>query len=249
MRTSRQHPPCVRHCLYKLISRLAWPLTVYYILLDLYVDGREVASRNSVYPKPSPPPTSYNFGSDPFSEGSEDDISPRWSMASCHVIAVPLPPDVVILTHRIGPRYHGNFQDGSLFRFLTYQMYTSVNVRVFARQAHSAQGRDTRETASLVSKGLAGDMGFTEEQVILSLNPGGVMDHPDQPNCSGIQVVQNTGQWNNAATTFAQTSGDFTFSRAHSFDVALWRAGGPAIPLELIRFSMACTRSPLRCHD
>src|ERR1700733_11310100 len=60
------------------VDFLAWPLTVYCIFLDLYVDGREVASRNGVYPKPSPPPTLYHFGSDSF---SEDDISPRWSMA------------------------------------------------------------------------------------------------------------------------------------------------------------------------
>lgn len=216
--------------------------------LVLYVDGREVASRNGIYPKPSPPPTSYHLGSDPFVESSEDDMDLRWSMASCHVIAVPLPTDIVLLTHRIGPRYHGNFQDGSLFRFLTYQMYTSVNVHVFARQSHSTQGQGAKDTASLVSRGLAGDMGFIEEQVMLSLNPGGVTDDPNQPKYSGIRVVQNTGQWNNLGTTFARISGDFAISRAYSFDIALWRAGGPAVPLELIRFSMACGHSPLTCR-
>jgi hypothetical protein len=121
-------------------------------------------------------------------------------------------------------------------------MYTSLNVHVFARPA----GRDT---ASLVSKGLAGDMGFNEEQVILSLNPSGVMDDPDQSEYPGTRVVQNTGQWNAVASTFAKTSGDFASSHAHSFDVALWRAGGPSVPLELIRFSTACGYSLLTRYD
>lgn len=238
MRTSHRHPLCVRH--YDSLPGLVTDCPS--MFADLYVDGREVASCNGVYPKPSPPPTSYHFGSDPFSEDPYDDTSLRWSMASCHVIAIPLPPDTVLSIHRIGPRYQGNFQDGSLFRFLTYQMYTSLNVHVFARQA--ANG-----TASLVSKGLAGDMGFNEEQVILSLNPSGLMDGPDQPEYSGIQIVQNTGQWNTISSTFAQTLGDFASSHAHSFDVALWRAGGPSVPLELIRFSTACGYSPLARRD
>lgn len=215
-------------------------------LVGLYVDGREIAARNGAYPKPSPPPTSYHFGHDPFDEElSDEDQDSRWSMASCHLIAIPLQPELVILSHRLGPRYQGNFQDGSLFRFLTYQMYTSINVHLFGWQGRAnSHGPDYKDGSAILSKGLTGDFGFDESQVIISLNPSGMMEDPEQAEASGIRVVGNTGSWHAGKDTYATVVGDVVCSRAKPLDLAVWRAGGPAIALELIKFSTVCCFIP-----
>lgn len=217
------------------------------VYLGFYLDGREVAAQSSIYPKPSPPPTSYHFGHDPFDEDYEDDEEQsRWSMSSCHVIATSLSPDFIMLAHRLGPRYQGNFQDASLFRFLTYQMYTSINVHLFHGQQAAKPG-DPGRNASL-AKGLTGDVGFDEGQVILALSPAGTMEDPEQPEMSGIYVVQNTGQWNSKSDTYARVIGDVWTSRSRPFDVALWRAGGPFIVLELIHYSTVCMADFVRLY-
>lgn len=200
------------------------------------MDGREVAALSSVYPKPSPPPTSYHFGNDPFDDEADEELPvPRWSMASCQVFALALHADLVLLMHRLGPRYYGNFQDGSLFRFLTYQMYTSISVHLF--RLHKTTGPDSKDSGvATITGALGGDVGFNENQIILSLNPGGLMDDPEQPELSGVKLVRNTGQWD-TTDTFASVVGDVVVSRAQALDDALWRVGGPAIALELVHFS------------
>ncbi|KAF8315416.1 beach-domain-containing protein [Clavulina sp. PMI_390] len=205
--------------------------------IRIFVDGREVAAGHSGYPKPSPPPTSHITGYDSFDEDlSDGDRSSRWSLASCHILALPLQPELVLLGHRLGAKVQTNFQDASLFRFLTYQMYTSINVHLFGWHGRpNASGQDRNDGLAVLSKGLTGNVGFDESQIILSLHPNNFMDDPNFEESSGVHVVRNTGT--NVADTFARVEGDVICSRAQPLDLALWKAGGPAVTLEMIRLS------------
>ncbi len=198
----------------------------------LYVDGREVGSESAVYPKPSPPPTTYYIGCDP----SVLDFVPRsrWSLATSHLIAHPLPSSLVLLAHHLGPRYIGNFQDASLYRFLTYEASTSLNIYVFDNQTPVSSKPRAPDGAKLISRALVGDIAFNENDILLSLSPHGVENDPNEES-SGIQVVTNASGVQRSNGVVASISGDVYVAQLKCLDENVRRMGGPSIVLKIIQ--------------
>lgn len=200
--------------------------------LGLYVDGNPSSTLNATYPKPSPPPTTFHLGCDPA-------ISPRsrcrWSLACAHLLALPLSGDLTRLIHRLGPRYVGNFQDTSLFRFLTYEASTSLNIHIFENTPAipvNATGNAAPEGVTL-AKALTGGIGFSEEQILFTLSPKGVTTDP----MSGSQTVVNAAK-DHALQEAAELKGDVCVCPVQCMDIVVWRLGGPAIPLRLIEIAL-----------
>ncbi|KAF8327734.1 beach-domain-containing protein [Cantharellus anzutake] len=204
----------------------------------LYVDGHEIQSESSVFPKPSPPPTTYHIGCDP----SLLDFFPqsKWSMATSHLIGCPLSSDLVLLAHHLGPRYIGNFQDAALYRFLTYEASTSLNIHMFGNQSSFSSKSGITDGAKVISKALAGDVGFNEDDILLSLSPYGVKNDPDEDENSGVQVVTNASGVQRSNGVVASMLGDVYVAQLKCLDDSVRRMGGPAIALKIIQ---CCTTS------
>lgn len=201
------------------------------VALGLYIDGNPSTTLNATYPKPSPPPTTFYLGCDPT-------LSPRsrcrWSLASAHLLSLPLSADLTRLIHRLGPRYVGNFQDTSLFRFLTYEASTSLNIHIFENAPVTpvnSAGSAAPEGATL-AKALTGGIGFSEEQILFTLSPRGVATD----SISGVQTVLNAAK-DQTTQERADLKGDIRVCQVQCMDVAVWRLGGPAIPLQLIEIA------------
>lgn len=52
----------------------------------------------------------------------------RWSLASCQLVLIPVPEELLFVYKNLGPSYVGNFQD-SLGSFQTYSTSTALNLR------------------------------------------------------------------------------------------------------------------------
>ena len=198
----------------------------------LYVDGREVVSGSAVYPKPSPPPTTYHIGCDP----SVDSVpQSRWSLATSHLIAHPLSSDLVLLAHHLGPRYIGNFQDASLYRFLTYEASTSLNIHMFDNQSPISSIPRAADGAKVISKALVGDIPFNENDILLSLSPYGVENDPSEDQNSGTQVVTNASGVRRWKGVVASMFGDVYVAQLKCLDESVRQMGGPSVVLKIIQ--------------
>jgi hypothetical protein len=125
-------------------------------------------------------------------------------------------------------------------------MYTSLNVHLFHLRSIPGS-KEAKEAADLLSNALVGGgVGFDENHVILSLSPSGAINlercasnqtgtivaKPNDPERA--RLVRNSGRWNDRET-FASIKDGTIVSKSQSLDIALWRIGGPAVALEVIR--------------
>lgn len=130
-------------------------------------------------------------------------------------------------------------------------MYTSLNVHL-SNLRSIPNSPDAKDATTVLSKALIGDPGFDETSVIVSLSPRGALPELDNPTLeestileaarqevslgSEVKLIRSTGRWTEK-DAYAVLKGDVIISRAQSLDISLWRVGGPAIVLELIRAS------------
>ena len=114
---------------------------------DLYVNGRFVESKISLFPQVPPPSHGASSGA-PFPPESsrrkqvqaflgtpqdlsfqpqDSKLSSRWSLASAHLYDGLISRDIIAVYHGLGPTYNGNYQD-HIGQLLTYRASAELNL-------------------------------------------------------------------------------------------------------------------------
>ena len=95
---------------------------------------------------------------------------------------------------------------------------------------------------TVLSKALVGDIGFTEDKILVSLSTKGVTEDPREPAQSGVKAVVNSGQ-PRSSDSYASLVGDVYVANSQCLDINMWRLGGPPIALKLVQASTVRTCS------
>ena len=88
----------------------------------------------------------------------------------------------------------------------------------------------------VLSKAFVGDIGFTEDKILVSLSTKGVTEDPREPAQSGVKVIVNSGQ-PKSSESYASLIGDVYVAKVQCLDISMWRLGGPPIALKLVQVS------------
>ncbi|KAI5791858.1 hypothetical protein EDC01DRAFT_616117 [Geopyxis carbonaria] len=156
----------------------------------LYVDGEFVEQAKSAYP--SPPPSSSTPVQVFF--GTPSDLSPRlgrgvmksrWNLGTAHIFEDILSDDLIAVHYRLGPRYHGNFQD-CLGSFQTYEASAALNMR--NELMHPGREEDSDIIVAIRHKASAI---LPESKVLLSLSATQVLDDRDDNNIDESMLLKS----------------------------------------------------------
>jgi len=155
----------------------------------LYVDGEFVEQQKAAYPQP--PPTGQHVQ---VFFGTPSDLSPRmgrgvvsslWSLGTTHLFEDVLSDDLIAVLYRLGPRYHGNFQD-CLGSFQTYEASAALNMR----NELMHPGREEKSDIVAAIRHKASTI-IPESKVMLSLSATQVLDDRDDNNIDESMLVQS----------------------------------------------------------
>lgn len=125
--------------------------------------------------------------------------------------------------HGLGPRYHANFQDKNLVRFLTYEVSTSLNMHLLS----SASGGDNSSLRKVIHDGPL----FNENFILVKVAPEDVATLPPLGPLSASTSQEGSG------TTTCITRGDACVAICQPFDLVLWRLGGARLVLRLVQLA------------
>ncbi|KAL1627864.1 Beige protein-like 1 [Diplodia seriata] len=193
-------------------------------------------------------------------------VSTKLSIASFHLFQEALSDELVAVYHKLGPRYHGNFQD-CLGSFLTY--HASADLNLYNELLHPAKEERSEILSAMRHK--AGAI-MPESRILLSISPTAVMDDDDRNHIDETQLVKSLSKAAaknlryytrssghriaiNAAVPsindalcqvngVAVLAGEPVVVVPQSLDDASWRVGGTAaIGLKLVE--LATTRNAL----
>jgi hypothetical protein len=156
----------------------------------LYIDGEFVEQQKTAYPQ-SPPsvstPVQVFFG-------TPSDLTPRlgrgvvcskWNLGTAHLFEDTLSDDLIAVFYRLGPRYHGNFQD-CLGSFQTYEASAALNMR--NELMHPGQ-EDKSDIVATIRNKASGVL--SESKVMLSISATQVLDDRDDNNIDESMLVQS----------------------------------------------------------
>ncbi|KAK8230622.1 hypothetical protein HDK90DRAFT_328482 [Phyllosticta capitalensis] len=193
-------------------------------------------------------------------------VTTKLSLASFHLFQEALSDELIAVYHKLGPRYHGNFQD-CLGSFLTYG--ASADLNLYNEGLHP-----TKEERSEILSAMRHKAGaiLPESRILMSIAPTSVMDDDDRNFIDESQLVKSLSKYagrnlreytrnrghaiainaavpsiNDALTQrsgVAVLTGEPVVVVPQSLDNAIWRIGGCAsIGLKLIE--RARTRNAL----
>ncbi|KAF2454179.1 hypothetical protein BDY21DRAFT_354308 [Lineolata rhizophorae] len=123
-------------------------------------------------------------------------VSSKWSLASFHLFEDALSDELVAVYQKLGPRYHGNFQD-SLGSFQTYR--ASAELNLYNEALHP--GKEEKSEIVAAIRGRAKDL-LPESKLLMSISPTAVMDDDDRNNIDESQLVRSLSR--NAARQLKQ---------------------------------------------
>jgi hypothetical protein len=190
----------------------------------MFVDGTVTDAMQWVYPKPEPVPQT---GTWVLGDSAGSPLS--WSLASAHLLGVPLADDVLRLVHHLSPRYAGAFQGAQLARMLTYESATSLSIHLFALAAAGAGG------VSPLVKALRDGLGIPESALVFSVSPGSVVAPARPTDRRGSRLsLADDGAGTRARERGWRLDGDVVLAAGFCLDLAVWRLGGAAVPLRLV---------------
>ncbi|KAI9683258.1 MAG: hypothetical protein M1822_006123 [Bathelium mastoideum] len=101
-------------------------------------------------------------------------VSTRWSLASAHLFSEVLSEELVAAYEKVGPRYHGNFQD-CLGSFQTYR--ASAEINLYNETLHP--GKEEKSDIVTAMRLKASNL-LDESRVLLSISPNNVLDDDDR---------------------------------------------------------------------
>ena len=175
---------------------------------SLFVNGEFVEQVRSQYPAKPPMPTGSieGFAAVPSNNpppapiqaflGTPQDlanrlgrnvVSTRWSLASFHLFQEALSDELIAVYQKLGPRYHGNFQD-HLGNFQTYRASAELHLR--NESLHPTGGKGDSSDILAAIRGKAGAL-LPEWQILLSISPTSVLDNDDRNNIDESQLIKS----------------------------------------------------------
>ncbi|KAF2274057.1 beach-domain-containing protein [Westerdykella ornata] len=189
-----------------LVHRRAKPIGLGAHKASLYIDGEFTETVKAHYP--SHPPVldgsqesfaSLNSSGSSHHQlfaflGTPRDLSPRLgrnilqsklSLASFHLWSEPLSDELIAVYSRLGPRYHGNFQD-RLGSFQTYRTSTELHVR----NEILHPGKEERSELIVALQSNASDL-VPESKILLSFSPTSVLDDDDRNAIDESQLINS----------------------------------------------------------
>lgn len=183
-------------------------------------------------------------------------VNTKWSMASAHLWEDALSDDLIAVHHRLGPRYHGNFQD-NLGSFQTYEDSAELNMR--NEMMHP--GKDDTSEITLATQDKASTL-MPESRLIFSVSPFSIIGDESHIRAGssllahglskaaannlyarkGSPLLVNAAipSLNEALTRISGTAsliGEPVVITPQSLDDAMWRLGGCNVCLKLIQTS------------
>ncbi|KIM59893.1 hypothetical protein SCLCIDRAFT_1217340 [Scleroderma citrinum Foug A] len=185
----------------------------------IFIDGVLTQSFDWTYPKSPDTPANGQFTLGDATSGR----TLSWCIASSYLISTPLDDNVIKFMHGLGPRYHANFQDKNLVRFLTYEVSTSLNMHLLS----SASGGDNSSLRKVIHDGPL----FNENFILVKVAPEDVATLPPLGPLSASTSQEGSG------TTTCITRGDACVAICQPFDLVLWRLGGARLVLRLVQLA------------
>lgn len=215
-----------------------------------YINGVRVGAVRVAYPVPKPglklehqrrfEGIQVNVGRAPIQDNEvpEADTSfaraedNEWLLGRALMLDEVVNEDLVMLMHRLGPRYHGNYQE-ALGKFLTYENATAINVHLHTMaQAAKQKTLALLPSNSAVVRAVRTGPAIAEDSIAFSLNAKDTFD----------------GDYDhvlNAAIPHAARARDFKFGRAElhgavfpfstvDLDVGITTVGGAVVALKMI---------------
>jgi hypothetical protein len=156
----------------------------------LYIDGEFVEQQKAPYPQ-TPPSSSthvqafFGIPSDICTRLGRGVVSSRWSLGTMHLFEDVLSDDMIAVFHRLGSRYHGNFQD-CLGSFQTYEASAALNMRNELMHPGREEKSDIVAAIRQKASGI-----IAESKVVLSLSATQVLDDRDDNNINESMLVQS----------------------------------------------------------
>lgn len=156
----------------------------------LYVDGEFVEQQKTNYPQSPPTPATavqlfFGTPSDLSLRVGRGVVGSRWSLGTTHLFEDVLSDDLIAVFYRLGPRYHGNFQD-CLGSFQTYEASAALNMR--NELIHP--GREEKSDIVAAIRHKASTI-VPESKVLLSLSATQMLDDRDDNNVDESMLVQS----------------------------------------------------------
>lgn len=161
----------------------------------LYVDGEFVEQQKTNYPQSPPSPTAaaaatavqlfFGTPSDLSLRVGRGVVASRWSLGTAHLFEDVLSDDLIAVFYRLGPRYHGNFQD-CLGSFQTYEASAALNMR--NELIHP--GREEKSDIVVAIRHKASTI-VPESKLLLSLSATQVLDDRDDNTVDESMLVQS----------------------------------------------------------
>jgi hypothetical protein len=156
----------------------------------LYVDGEFVEQQKVGYPQAPPSattPVQVFFGTplDLSPRLGRGVVSSQWSLGTTHLFEDALSDDLIAVFYRLGPRYHGNFQD-CLGSFQTYDASAALNMR----NELMHPGREEKSDIVAAIRQKASTI-IPEHKVILSISATQVLDDRDDNNIDESMLLKS----------------------------------------------------------
>ncbi|KIJ62307.1 hypothetical protein HYDPIDRAFT_30564 [Hydnomerulius pinastri MD-312] len=152
-----------------------------------------------------------------------------WCIASAYLLSTPLDDELPRFIHHLGPRYHANFQDKALVRFLTYEASTSLNMHMVGSGSTGPTSADPSSLKKAIRDGVIIHSG----SILCKVVPGDVTEFAPLSAPPSIPHVKGN----------CATFGDVLAIPCQPLDLALWSIGGARLTLRLV--SLAETQHEL----
>ncbi|KAL4077210.1 hypothetical protein V8B97DRAFT_1866535 [Scleroderma yunnanense] len=185
----------------------------------IFIDGALTEPFDWTYPKAPDTPARGQFTVGDATSGK----TLSWCIASSYLISAPLDDGLIKFVHALGPRYHGNFQDKTLARFLTYDVSTSLNMHLLG----SVSGEDN----SSLSKAIHDGPLLNENFILVKVVPEDTITSPPFDPHSALALQGGS------SILSCITRGDVCAITFQTFDVVLWGIGGARLTLRLVQLA------------
>lgn len=239
----------------------------------LYVDGEFAEQVKCQYPANPPPVNSSTDSLASFASSSSSKTNPvqaflgtpqdlssqlgqgkvfsRWSLASAYLFEDALSDDLLAVHYRLGPRYHGNFQD-CLGSFQTYEASAGLGMR----NELMHPGKDEKSDILTAIREKASTL-MPESHILLSILPSAVLGDDTRGEGEPVQLIRGLSRSAssnlfqltrngtsvainaavpciiealNRANGTAVLTGDPVVIVPQSLDDTMWRLGGCVAP-------------------
>ena len=124
--------------------------------------------------------------------------------------------------HGLGPKYHTNFQDKALVRFLKYEISTSLNVHLLS----SASGENSSSLRKMINDGPL----FNENCILVKVVPEPVAT-------ASFGSFSSSASQQDSSPTMRIVGGGVCAAMSQPFNVVLWKIGGSRLTLHLVQLT------------